>query len=99
MQTYFKSGTWNVVCQVCGRRYKSDAIRKRWDGLLVCEEDYEERNILDFLRIRAEKQNVPFQQNEPADTFRPDICTPTGRSAKAGKAVAGCAVTGLTIGE
>lgn len=94
MQTYFKSGTWNVVCQVCGRRYKSDAIRKRWDGLLVCDEDYEERNILDFLRIRAEKQNVPFQQNEPADQFvqQCDIFT---ASAIPYYALPGCSIPGV----
>lgn len=69
MNNYYKSGCWNVICQVCGRKYKSDQIKKRWDGLLVCEEDYENRNILDFMRMPSDIQSVPYQNPEPADVF------------------------------
>lgn len=93
MQTYFKSGSWNVVCQVCGRRYKSDQIRKRWDGLLVCSEDYEERNILDFQRTQPERQDVPYQNNEPTDEFILS-CTIRGNNAIPAYAVPGCMIPG-----
>lgn len=69
MQTYYKAGTWNVICQVCGRKYKSDQIRKRWDGLLVCDEDYENRHILDFLRAHPEMGSVPYASQENTDEF------------------------------
>lgn len=69
MGSYFKSGAWNVVCDVCGREYKSDAVRKRWDGLIVCKQDYEPRHIADFLRVRETTLAVPFTRPEPADTF------------------------------
>lgn len=28
-------------CQQCGFRYKLDELRPRWDGLTVCNEDWE----------------------------------------------------------
>jgi hypothetical protein len=69
MNTYFKSGSWNVICEVCGRKYKSDQVRKRWDGLIVCEADFEQRHILDFIRAVPDNQQVAYQAPEPTDTF------------------------------
>lgn len=69
MQNYYKAGSWNVICAVCGIQYKSDEIRKRWDGLLVCKQDYEDRNILDFTRVKPEMGSVPFSN---PDTNSPD---------------------------
>ncbi len=67
--SYFKSGTWNVICMVCGREYKSDQILKRWDGLLVCKDDFETRHIADFIRPFSERSDVPFSNPEPEDSF------------------------------
>ncbi len=67
--TYYKPGTWNVICMVCGGEYKSDQILKRWDGLLVCKEDFEVRHIADFIRPIAEKSSVPFSNPEGTDIF------------------------------
>ncbi len=69
MDNYYKPGTWNVMCAVCGVKFKSDEIKKRWDGLLVCKEDYENRNILDFTRVKPEMGSVPYSNPEPADQF------------------------------
>lgn len=64
MKTYFKSGCWNVICMVCGRKLKSNQVKKRWDGLIVCESDYENRNILDFTRVQPEMGAVPWAAPE-----------------------------------
>lgn len=69
MNNYYKPGCWNVICAVCGRKFKSDKIHTRWDGLLVCESDYEHRHILDFLRSHPERAGVPYSNPEPADVF------------------------------
>lgn len=69
MQNYFKSGSWNAICMVCGVQYKSDEILKRWDGLLVCKNDWEPRHSLDFLRATPERGSVPFVSPEPTDVF------------------------------
>lgn len=65
----YKSGAWNVVCQVCGRKYKSDEVRKRWDGLIVCHNDFENRHILDFLKVREDDPAVPYVSPESTDQF------------------------------
>jgi hypothetical protein len=42
------------ICDVCGFRYPSEVMRRRWDGLWVCPSDYETRHIADFIRTRRE---------------------------------------------
>ncbi len=45
----------------CNRKYKAYEIRKRWDGMLVCDEDWEPRHPQDFVRGIPEKSNIlPF---------------------------------------
>lgn len=69
MRNYYKPGTWNVTCEVCGFQCKSDEIKKRWDGKLVCKDDFENRHSLDFIRPPAERTGVPFSNPEPAPVF------------------------------
>lgn len=71
--SYYKPGSWNVICQLCGVQFKSDEIRKRWDGLLVCKNDYEARHSLDFIKVTPDKISVPYTSPEPTDNFVPVI--------------------------
>lgn len=87
--TYYKPGAWNCICQVCGGKYKSDEVKKRWDGLIVCKEDFETRHILDFLKVREDDPAVPFVAPEPADNFV-YICDLKGRQGLADYATADC---------
>lgn len=48
-------GTWATICDVCGFRFPSDKLKKRWDGLMTCESDWETRHPQDFIRVRQEK--------------------------------------------
>lgn len=61
---YYKQGSWNSVCAVCGFKKKSDELKKRWDGVYVCEQDWEPRNILDFFKVRPDHQAVPWTQHD-----------------------------------
>lgn len=99
MRNYYKSGDWNVICDVCGKKMKSSHAKKRWDGLIVCSEDYEQRHSLDFIRVKPDKQTVPFSRPRSTDTLTDDSawintlgCTPMGSSGKADYAVADCAM-------
>lgn len=67
--TYFKSGEWNVVCDVCSEKIKSSDARKRWDGFITCPQCYEERHPQDFVRARQDKITVPFQRPIPPYVF------------------------------
>lgn len=81
---------------VCNRKIKSGLALKRWDGLIVCPDDFENRHPLDFLRTRQERITVPFtadtafnQFNGPSYPVYP-FCTAEGASGVSGFAVAGC---------
>jgi len=84
-RAYYKKGSWNVYCQVCAKKQKSDRIRRRWDGLYVCPEDWEPRHPQDFLRAIKETSNMlPFSfdddgakailQNNPICTLANSVC-------------------------
>lgn len=89
--TYFKSGSWNAICDVCGFKFKADQMKKRWDGLMTCEADFEHDHPQKYLKVREDKTSVPWVRNRPADVFVP-VCTPDGRSAIPGLAIPGCVV-------
>jgi len=63
------SGDWWVICDVCGSKIRASNSSKRWDGLIVCQEDYETRHPLDFIRSKTDKISVPFARPRPADVF------------------------------
>lgn len=64
MSTYIKRGEWNVDCPVCGFKKKSSEMRKRWDGLYVCKEDWEVRHPQDFIRITPDDTSVEFSYGD-----------------------------------
>lgn len=66
--TYVAGDFWRI-CDVCGFKTRSSKTAKRWDGLIVCFADFEERHPQDFVRGRADRQNVPDPRPEPADSI------------------------------
>ena len=60
MHNYYKAGEWNVTCDVCSKKIKAGQAKKRWDGFIVCPDDYETRHPQDFVRARQDKISVPF---------------------------------------
>jgi hypothetical protein len=66
---YFKAGDWNAYCDVCGFKYKASELRKRWDGMMVCEQDWEPRHPVDLIRVRRERQKPPFTRPGGTDEF------------------------------
>lgn len=51
-------GDYYLDCEVCGFKKRRSECRKRWDGAMVCAEDFEERHPLDLIQPRPERQNV-----------------------------------------
>jgi len=98
MRNYYVSGQWNLICDSCGKKIKTGKAKKRWDGLVVCPEDYEQRHSQDFVRARQDKITVPFTRPRPQDIFVDVVyaCTTDGKTAIANRAVAGCSITGTT---
>ena len=51
----FKSGDNWIECDVCGMDIYASDSKKRWDGLIVCPDDWEMRHPQDFVRARKDK--------------------------------------------
>ena len=98
MQNYYKAGTWNCICQVCGKQVKSDEIVKRWDGLLVCRSDFEPRHSLDFIRAIPERGTVPFVSPEPDDLII-FVCYIEASQGRADVGEADCAITEKVLSD
>ena len=94
--TFFKSGSYNTICDVCGFKYKASDLKMRWDGLMVCERDWEIRHPQELIRPIQDQNKLPWTRPESNDSFT-IICTVNGRSGLAGYATAGCAIVGRTI--
>jgi len=69
IKNYYVSGSWNVTCDVCSKKIKAKEAKQRWDGLIVCPDDYEERHPQDFVKARIDKITVPFTRPIPAYIF------------------------------
>lgn len=89
MKTYFKAGSWNAVCMVCGFRFKAQELMKRWDGLMVCEKDYELDHPQKYLRVQSDPKPVPFVSPEQEDDVL--VCTIVTSSGYADLGTADCA--------
>lgn len=62
--------SWSVTCDVCGFNFKNYELKDRWDGLKVCDKDWEPRHPMDFLRTKKEEsQTLPWTRPEPADVY------------------------------
>ena len=75
IKNYYVSGSWNVTCDVCSKKIKASEAKKRWDGFIVCPDDYEERHPQDFVKARIDKITVPFTRPIPAYIFT-DVAYP-----------------------
>jgi len=58
----YDSGQWNVYCDVCKRKIKAGEAKHRWDGFIVCPDDWEPRQPQDFVKAKIDKIMVPFSR-------------------------------------
>ena len=62
----------NAICDSCGFKFKMSMLKPRWDGMLVCSEDWNPRPESDFRRIpRTEK--APQTTNPEPDVVYQDV--------------------------
>lgn len=54
----YKPGDHWVICDVCGWAYRHSDMKRRWDGAVVCKEDWEIRHPQDFLKAQPEDQSA-----------------------------------------
>lgn len=96
MKTYFKHGSWNAVCDVCGFQFKAYQIKKRWDGLMVCSEDYETDHPQKYIRVQEDGKPTPWSRPEPTDSFVL-VCDYVTKQGRADMGTADCAQADLVL--
>ncbi len=94
--SYYKSGSWNFICEVCGQQHKAEQMRKRWDGVITCPRDWEPRHPQDFVRGVKDNQSVPISRPEPPDQFIL-FCTLIDSCSVVDLATVGCAIVDRPI--
>ena len=87
-------GNWKVSCQVCGFQFPSSEIKKRWDGVLCCQEDWDSKHPQLLIKVR-EETSVPSFVSKDSD-IHIAYCSLEAQSAYPGLAIAGCALAGNT---
>lgn len=93
----YRSGDWNVICDICGKKIKSSLAKHRWDGFIVCPEDYEHRHPQDFIKTKADRITIPWSRPIGQEVFidvnyiLPLECTPLTSTAEVDECVADCA--------
>lgn len=92
MRNSYEPGNWVALCDVCGFKFKALDLRRRWDNLMVCKDDYEVRHSMDFLRVQKEKITVEFSRPYPSeDVFVGYSCSIRESNGKADVGAADCA--------
>jgi len=66
---YLKKGANNVICDMCGFKYKNTDCRFQWNNMFVCSTCFEERNPQDFVKGIADTQRVPVSRPDRAPIF------------------------------
>lgn len=95
-KTWFTSGDWNAICDVCGFKYKASELTERWDGLKVCSKDWETRHPQELIRPIPDQKPLPWTRPESRDitipfgTFAPP-CTFQSSQGVADQGAADCA--------
>ena len=88
-------GEWQAACQVCGWVFPSGDIKRRWDGLLVCKQDYETRHPQDMIKVRGERHFPSFISPEPSEIYQ-GVCSIVTSSSYADLGTADCMQASVT---
>ena len=83
---YLKLGDYNAVCDGCGFKFKFSELKERWDGFLVCPQDWEPRHPRDFPQPPRVERVITRTNPEPSIVYE-DVTysqTPTVPSATMG---------------
>ena len=94
-KNYFLSGEWNVTCDICSKKIKAHEAKHRWDGFIVCKDDWEPRHEQDFVKAHTDKITVPYVRPIPTEIFQ--MCNPYTLQGVADVGVADCAQADINL--
>lgn len=65
---YLKKGSYNVMCDQCGQKYKNDFCKLQWDNLFVCINCFDPKHPwLEPLPIPIDALPVPLARPRPVE--------------------------------
>lgn len=59
---------YNAICDICGFKMKASQLLRRWDGFMVCKQDYETRHPSDFYTARNDTHVLPWTRPDTTDS-------------------------------
>lgn len=65
----YKSGDAWGICDVCGFRFYHSQLARRWDGLMTCDADFEDRHPQDTIKGVKEKIFIENPRPEVSNKF------------------------------
>ena len=68
-KTRAKVGDYAAECDVCHFRFYASELRERWDGLMVCKQDFELRHPMDFYNPDLTERPPEWIRPPQADVF------------------------------
>lgn len=63
-QNTLSLGDWNALCDVCGFKFKSCDLKKRWDGYMVCKEDWEPKHPSLMYKAPKSEAGIPWSRSD-----------------------------------
>lgn len=66
---HYKEGSHNVICDLCGKKYKNDQMRPTWNGFMACPNDWYPKPVNEMPR-------PIFNDSRPVPNSRPRHFTP-----------------------
>ncbi len=73
-KNYYKEGSWNVICDSCGKKRKREQCKKTWDGFLMCTVEncwYPKHPMFIPQVVKPDGLPVPDARPRPAQNFIP----------------------------
>lgn len=79
---YYRSGTYNGICDRCGSKFKFSDLKLEWDGLYVCTANgcWEARQPQDYVKGVRDNMAVPVSRPDQPPVYIADLIvteTPT----------------------
>ena len=92
--TEWKRGSFSVLCDRCGFKYKAEQLKEEYDGLMVCHgpntlQCWEPRHPQEMIRPLPEPAKLPWTRPEPPDVYL-FSCSTSGRRGVADFGTAYC---------
>lgn len=66
---HYVHGDNNTICDRCGRKYKASDLKREWNGLYTCPDDFEPRHPQDLIKSKHDDQRPSLSRPEGTDTF------------------------------